>query len=82
MPENLLEYYRKSDGATKKKILSTIFADKLILDNGRIVSPFFTESIQLILRISEVFRNSENKKEIDFDHSLVATLTKNPVFPK
>jgi hypothetical protein len=28
---NLLEYYRKSDGATKKKILGCIFAEKLVL---------------------------------------------------
>ena len=28
--ENLLEYYRKSDGATKKKIIGCIFGEKLI----------------------------------------------------
>jgi hypothetical protein len=28
---NLLEYYRKSDGATKKKILGCIFAEKLVV---------------------------------------------------
>jgi site-specific DNA recombinase len=28
MLENLLEYYRKSDGATKKKILGCIYAEK------------------------------------------------------
>jgi hypothetical protein len=76
MLENLLEYYRKSNGTTKKKILSTIFAEKLILEKG-IVSPVFTEPIQLILRISRVLRRSENKKEVDLNQSLVATLTKN-----
>lgn len=30
--ENLLEYYRKSDGATKKKILGCIFSEKLVLE--------------------------------------------------
>ena len=35
MLENLQEYYRKSDGATKKKILGCIFAEKLVLENGR-----------------------------------------------
>jgi hypothetical protein len=30
MLENLLKYYRKSDGATKKKILGCIFAEKLV----------------------------------------------------
>ena len=35
MLENLLEYYRKSDGATREKILNTIFAEKLIVINGK-----------------------------------------------
>jgi hypothetical protein len=34
MLENLLEYYRKSNGATQKKILSCIFAEKLVLEKG------------------------------------------------
>jgi len=54
MLENLVEYYRKSSGATKKKILGCIYAGKLILENGRVATSTFTEPIQLILRISEV----------------------------
>ena len=77
MLENLLEYYRKSDGATKKKILNTIFAEKLIVINEKVIEPIFTEPIQLILLISEVLRRSENKKEVDLSQSLVATLLKN-----
>jgi DNA invertase Pin-like site-specific DNA recombinase len=80
MLENLLEYYRRSDGATKKKILSTIFAEKLVLEKGKVASPVFTEPIQLIFRISEVLRRSEKKKKVDLSLSLVATLTKNPIF--
>ncbi len=80
MLENLLEYYRKADGATKKKLLNTIFAEKLIVINGKVIEPIFTEPIQLILRISEVLRRSEKKKEVDLNQSLVATLTKNPIF--
>jgi hypothetical protein len=76
MLENLLEYYRKSDGVTKKKILNTIFAEKLILEKGKVANPIFTESVQLILRISEVMRMSEEKKEVDLNQSLVATLPK------
>jgi len=77
MMENLLEYYRKSDGETKKKILGRIFAEKLILEKGKVSDPVFTEPIQLILRISEVLRRSKKKKEVDLNQSLVATLTKN-----
>ncbi len=32
MLENLVEYYRKADGKTKKKILGCIFAEKFVLD--------------------------------------------------
>lgn len=76
----LLEYYRKSDGKTKKKILNTIFAEKLVLEKGKVSSPVFTEPIQLILRINEVLRRSEKTKEVDLNQSLVATLSKNPIF--
>jgi hypothetical protein len=58
MSENLLEYYRKADGATKKKILTTIFAEKLIVVKGKVTEPAFTEPIQPILMISEGFRMS------------------------
>jgi site-specific DNA recombinase len=67
MLENLLEYYRKSDGATKKKILNTIFAEKLIVINGKVTAPVFTEPIKLMFRIRESIANSKEKKEIDVD---------------
>jgi len=54
MLENLLEFYRKSDGKIKKKILGCIFAEKLVLEKGKFATPVFTEPIQLIFRISEV----------------------------
>ena len=77
---NLLEYYRKSDGVNEKKILNSIFAEKLIVVNGKVTEPIFTEPIRIILRISEALRVSEKKKEVDLNQSLVATLTKNPIF--
>jgi hypothetical protein len=48
--------------------------------NGKVPTPVYTVPIQLILRISEVLRRSEKKKEVDLNQSLVATLTKNPNF--
>jgi hypothetical protein len=74
MLENLLEYYMKSDGATKKKILNTIFAEKLIVINGKVIEPIFTEPIKLILRISKSIANSKEKKEVDIDLKLLTTL--------
>jgi site-specific DNA recombinase len=62
MLENLLEFYRKSDGATKKKILSCIFAEKLVFEKGKVATPVFTEPVQLILRINEVLGSSKRNK--------------------
>jgi site-specific DNA recombinase len=67
MLENLLVYYRKSDGATNKKILNTIFAEKLIVVNGKVTGPIFMEPIKLMFRIRESIANSKEKNEIDVD---------------
>jgi site-specific DNA recombinase len=58
MLENILKFYRKSDGATKKKILSTIFAEKLVLEKGKVVDPVFTEPVKLTFFIKDTFQNS------------------------
>jgi hypothetical protein len=73
MMENLLEYYRKSDGTTKKKILNTIFAEKLIVINGKVIDPIFTEPIKLMLRVSKSMANSKGKKEVNIDLKLLTT---------
>lgn len=44
--ENLLEYYRKTNRATKKKLLGCIFSEKLIWEKGKVATPFFTEPIR------------------------------------
>jgi hypothetical protein len=59
---NLLEYYRKADGAIKKKILGCIFAEKLVLENGRVATSTFTEPIQSIINASEGSRSSKKNK--------------------
>lgn len=64
MLENLVEYYRKSDGATKKKILGCIFSEKLVFKNGKDATPIFTEPIQLIIRISKGLGRSQKKREV------------------
>ncbi len=64
MLENLKEYYSKSDGATKKKILGCIFSEKLVLEKGRVATSTFTEPIQLILRISKGLGSSKKKQEV------------------
>jgi hypothetical protein len=58
---NLLGFYRKSDGATKKKMAGYIFVEKLVLEKGEVAIRVFTEPIQLILRICEVLGSSPKK---------------------
>jgi hypothetical protein len=38
MLENLLDYYRKPDGTTKKKILGGVFATKLIFFKKKVAT--------------------------------------------
>jgi hypothetical protein len=42
-------------------MFNIIFAEKLVLEKGKVATPFFTEPIRLILRIREVLGNQ--KKE-------------------
>jgi hypothetical protein len=41
MMENLLSFYRKSDGKTKKKILSCIFSEKVVLEKVSVATTPF-----------------------------------------
>ena len=65
--ENLLLFYRKSDGKTKKKILSCIFSEKVILEKGRVATTPFSIPIQVLINTSKVLEGSENKKEVEND---------------
>ncbi|MDX9906240.1 MAG: hypothetical protein RBS55_06610, partial [Bacteroidales bacterium] len=67
MLENLEEYYRKADGKTKKKRLGCIFAEKFVLEKGRVASTPFTIPVQVLLNINKGFQRSEKKKEVEFD---------------
>jgi hypothetical protein len=61
MLENLLEYYRKSDGATKKKILGCIFAEKLVLR-------LRAQSAGLSVRHSAIYRPQDSKCECESEY--------------
>ncbi len=67
MLENLVEYYRKSDGKTKKKILSCIFSKKIVLEKSRVATCEFTTPINVLINASKVCRGDKNKKEVEND---------------
>ena len=67
MLQRLLGYYRKSNGETKKKILSCIFSKRIHFTDGKAAAPEYTPAIQLLNRITNVFENSKKNKEVKKD---------------
>jgi site-specific DNA recombinase len=65
MLENLVSYYRKSDGNTKKKILSCIFSKKIVLEKSKVVTYEFTTPIQVLLNASKVCRGTKKRQELE-----------------
>jgi hypothetical protein len=62
MLENLVEYYRKADGNTKKKILGCIFTEKLIIEKGRVANTPFTIPVQVLLNTVKGFQGSKKNR--------------------
>lgn len=67
MLEDLVSYYKKADGLTKKKILGCIFSEKLVLENGRVATTPFTIPVQVLFNASKALEGSANKKEVEND---------------
>ncbi len=65
MLENLVSYYRKSDGNTKKKILSCIFSKKIVLEKSKVATYEFTTPIQVLLNASKVCRGTKKRQEVE-----------------
>jgi hypothetical protein len=63
MMENLLSFYRKSDGKTKKKILSCIFSEKVVLEKVSVATTPFSIPVQVLINTSKVLEGTKNKKE-------------------
>jgi site-specific DNA recombinase len=53
MMKNLLLFYRNSDGKTKKKILSCIFSEKVVLEKGRVATTPFSVTVQVLINTSK-----------------------------
>jgi hypothetical protein len=67
MLENLMSYYRKSDGNTKKKRLSCIFSKKIVLEKSKVATYEFTTPIQVLLNASKVCRGTKKRQEVETD---------------
>ena len=62
--ENILNFYRKSDGVTKKRILSCIFSEKLHFEDGKVAAIPFTKGVEILLNASKVLEGRKKEKEV------------------
>ncbi|NBX88365.1 MAG: hypothetical protein EBQ97_07615 [Bacteroidetes bacterium] len=72
MLENLLDFYRSSDGKTKKRILSCIFSEKIHFDENRDAAISYSTPISILLNASKVLGGLKKEKEVKND--LLSTL--------
>ena len=78
MLENLLEFYKNSDGKTKKKILSCIFSEKIHFDENKVAAICFQKPIEVLLNASKVLQGCKKEKEVKIDllHTLAPLIDK------
>jgi DNA invertase Pin-like site-specific DNA recombinase len=65
--ENLLSFYQKSNGMTKKKILSCIFSEKIHFDENGDATISYTTPISVLMNTRVVLEGSKTKKEVKID---------------
>jgi hypothetical protein len=67
MLENLVSFYKKSNGETKRKILGCIFSEKFVLQNKKVAAIKYTTPIQVLLNVKGVLESGKTKKEVEND---------------
>lgn len=70
--QGLLEFYKKSDGQTKKRILSCIFSEKIYFEENRDAAISYSTPISVLLNASKDLGGLEKEKEVKND--LLSTL--------
>ena len=67
MLENLVEFYQKSDGKTKNKILSCIFSEKIYFEENKDAAISLHEPIRVLMNASKVLSSDKKEKEVKID---------------
>lgn len=67
MLDNLLEFYRGSNGKTKKRILSCIFLEKISFSENRDAAISYSTPISVLLNASKVLVGLKKEKEVKND---------------
>lgn len=67
MLENLVAFYKKADGMTKKKILACIFSEKITFDENKDAAISFATPISILVKSSKGLVRGKKEKEVKND---------------
>lgn len=67
MMENILDYYLKSDGKTKNKILGCILSEKITFDENKDAAISFTPPVSILINASKGLKKGRKEKEVKND---------------
>lgn len=62
MMENILDYYLKSDGKTKNKILGCILSEKITFDENKDAAISFTPPVSILINASKGLKKGRKEK--------------------
>ena len=65
--EHIVEFYQKSTGVMKRRILGCIFSEKIYFNEEKDATIIYTKPIEVILQISNELGNHKRKKEVNYD---------------
>jgi hypothetical protein len=65
--EHIVEFYQKSTGVMKRRILGCIFSEKIYFNEGKDATIIYTKPIEVILQIFNELQNRGNKKRGQLD---------------
>ncbi len=65
--EHIVEFYQRSTGVMKRRILGCIFSEKIHFDEKKDATIIYTKPIEVILQIYNELQNGGNKKRGQLD---------------
>jgi hypothetical protein len=65
--EHIVEFYQKSTGVMKRRVLSCIFSEKIHFNEEKDATVTYTKPIEVIFQIFNELQSHKNKKQVNYD---------------
>jgi len=65
--EHIVEFYQKTTGVMKRRILGCIFSEKIHFNEVKDATIIYTKPIEVILQIFNELQSYKNKKQANYD---------------